>query len=79
MKTTNLLLTIASITTAVLALSIFFGYASTGALMISVTAWLALGTVNAYAPRVSRILPRSRTGVIAAAECCPKHSLRLAA
>ena len=78
MKTSLILLTLASITTAVFSLGIFLGFASTGLLLASISLWMGLSFVVEYGPRVTSHVPR-RQAVRIAAACMKKSHLRLAA
>lgn len=79
MKMNKVLVLIASVSTAIFPVSLFFGYASTAALIASVSAWLFAGLFNSYTPAEHRILIRGRNELSAFARKCPKSSLRLAA
>ena len=78
MKTSNILLTLASISTAVFSLGIFLGFATTGLLLVTIALWMGLAFIAEYGPRVTSHLPRKQAVLIAAA-CCQKSHLRLAA
>lgn len=80
MKTSTLLVSIASVTTAVFPLSLAIGLSTTVAVMALVTSWTLVALVSEYGRSERSSVRRLNAAMATAASvCCRKSALRLAA